>query len=235
MLEISVLSEWIFSSDYNRTSSWYSSIENLPVLYLFSSIMVTDLHATWLMCLFLIDGLSYSQGLLWCITGEESRLQCRLHGLNPWVRKNPWRRKWQPTPVLLPEKVHRQRSLAGCSLWGRKRAGHDLGTKEQQDIRRIQSNLSVRSSVFLLVQFSSCPGAWTRKIAVITALKTIPHPCGDMRPGFVSDEVQEEGIWIWPLQQSVPVSCLHTPLILSKIPPAVWTNSRETLQPSLPI
>ena len=24
------------------------------------------------------------------------------HGFNPWVRKIPWRRKWQPTPVLLP-------------------------------------------------------------------------------------------------------------------------------------
>ena len=29
-----------------------------------------------------------------------------------------WRRKWQPTPVLLPGKVHGQRSLAGCSPWG---------------------------------------------------------------------------------------------------------------------
>ena len=30
---------------------------------------------------------------------------------NPWVRKIPWRRKWQPTPVFLPGKSHRQRSL----------------------------------------------------------------------------------------------------------------------------
>ena len=29
-----------------------------------------------------------------------------------------WRRKWQPTPVFLPGKVHGQRSLGGCSLWG---------------------------------------------------------------------------------------------------------------------
>ena len=32
---------------------------------------------------------------------------------NPWVRKFPWRRKWQPTPVFLPGESHRQRSLAG--------------------------------------------------------------------------------------------------------------------------
>ena len=29
----------------------------------------------------------------------------------------PWRRKWQPTPVFLPRKSHRQRSLAGYSPW----------------------------------------------------------------------------------------------------------------------
>ena len=26
-----------------------------------------------------------------------------------------WRRKWQPTPVFLPEEAHGQRSLAGYS------------------------------------------------------------------------------------------------------------------------
>ena len=30
------------------------------------------------------------------------------------------RRQWHPTPVLLPGKSHGQRSLVGCSLWGRK-------------------------------------------------------------------------------------------------------------------
>ena len=32
-----------------------------------------------------------------------------------WVGKIPWRRKWQPTPVFLPEKSYGQRSLAGYS------------------------------------------------------------------------------------------------------------------------
>ena len=30
-----------------------------------------------------------------------------------------WRRKWQPTPVFLPEESQGQRSLMGCRLWGR--------------------------------------------------------------------------------------------------------------------
>ena len=38
-------------------------------------------------------------------------------GFDPWVRKIPWRRKQQPTPVLLPGKFHGWRSLIGYSPW----------------------------------------------------------------------------------------------------------------------
>ena len=43
-------------------------------------------------------------------------------GLRKMAKKNiiRWRRKWQPTPIFLPGKSHRQRSLAGYSPWGRK-------------------------------------------------------------------------------------------------------------------
>ena len=56
-------------------------------------------------------------------TGKEPTCQGRRHkrrGFNPWVRKIPWRRAWQPTPVVLPGESHGQRSLVGYSLWGRK-------------------------------------------------------------------------------------------------------------------
>ena len=57
------------------------------------------------------------------VSGKESACQCRRcrrHGFNSWVGKIPWRRKWKPTPVFLPRKLHEQRSLEGCSPWGRK-------------------------------------------------------------------------------------------------------------------
>ena len=44
-----------------------------------------------------------------------------------WVRKIRWRRKWQPTPVLLPGKFHGWRNLVGYSPWGCK----ELDTTEQ--------------------------------------------------------------------------------------------------------
>ena len=39
----------------------------------------------------------------------------KRRGFDPWVGKIPWRRAWQPTPVVLPGKPHGQRSLAGYS------------------------------------------------------------------------------------------------------------------------
>ena len=36
-------------------------------------------------------------------------------GLDPWVRKIPWRRKWQLIPVFLPGEYHGQRSLVDYS------------------------------------------------------------------------------------------------------------------------
>ena len=53
---------------------------------------------------------------------------CWRPGFNLWVRKIFWRRKWQPTPVLLPGKSHGQSSLAGYSPWGRKKFGLDWAT-----------------------------------------------------------------------------------------------------------
>ena len=47
-------------------------------------------------------------------------LQWESPGLDLWVRKIPWRRKWQATPVLLPGKSPGQRRLVAYSPWGRK-------------------------------------------------------------------------------------------------------------------
>ena len=41
-------------------------------------------------------------------------------GFDPWVRKVPWRRKWQPIPVFLPGECLGRRSLAGYSPQGHK-------------------------------------------------------------------------------------------------------------------
>ena len=50
--------------------------------------------------------------------------QCRRHELDPWVRKSPWRREWQPTPKFLPGESRGQRT--GRLLFiGSQRVGHN--------------------------------------------------------------------------------------------------------------
>ena len=54
---------------------------------------------------------------------------CNTRGcvFDPWDRKIPWRREWQPTPVFLPGESHGQRNLTSFSPWGCK----ESGTNEQ--------------------------------------------------------------------------------------------------------
>ena len=52
--------------------------------------------------------------------GKSICLQWGRPRFDPWVGKIPWRRKWQPHPVLLPGKSHGLRRLVGYSLWGHK-------------------------------------------------------------------------------------------------------------------
>ena len=82
---------------------------------------------TWL-------SLSHGNSLFWTSLmaqgspdGKSLCQQCRRPYLDPWVGKIPWRRKRQPTPVLLPGKSDGQRSLIGYSPWGH-RVGHDWAT-----------------------------------------------------------------------------------------------------------
>ena len=61
------------------------------------------------------------KGFLGGTSGKEPACQCRRHkrcGFDPWIRKNPWRREWHPTPVFLPGELHGQRILAGYSPRG---------------------------------------------------------------------------------------------------------------------
>ena len=55
-----------------------------------------------------------------------------MYKLNKWQ----WRRKWQPTLVFLPGESHGQRSLVGCSLWGRTESDTtEVTCQQQQDLK----------------------------------------------------------------------------------------------------
>ena len=57
--------------------------------------------------------------------GKESTCQYRRCRMDPWVRKIPWRREWQPTPVFLPGESHEQGAWRATDQWGSQRVRHD--------------------------------------------------------------------------------------------------------------
>ena len=63
-----------------------------------------------------------------------------------FIRKIPWRRKWQPTPVFLPGKSNGQRRMMGYSPWGCK----EWDTTEHIQTHRQFQSLKKLDSLFII-------------------------------------------------------------------------------------
>ena len=70
-------------------------------------------------------------GLPWWLSGKESTCQCKRLGFNPWIRKITWRRKRQPTPVILPGKIPWTEEPSGQRSMGSQRVRHNLATENK--------------------------------------------------------------------------------------------------------
>ena len=66
-----------------------------------------------------------SQVAQWCRITCQYRRHRRC-GFDARVRKMPWQRKWQPTPIFLPGKSPGKGSLVSSSPWGRKESDTTL-------------------------------------------------------------------------------------------------------------
>ena len=69
-------------------------------------------------------------GLPWWLRGKESAVSAGdLGSIHPWVRKIPWRRKWQHSSILAWEIPWTEK--LGLQSMGSQRVGHNSGTKQQ--------------------------------------------------------------------------------------------------------
>ena len=96
-------------------------------------------------------GFLKKERLPWWLHRERICLQFRRHRrytFNAWIVKIPWIRKWQPTPVFLPEKSHGQRSLMAKGAW---QATVHKVAKSQAWL----STHTIKGSLFLFFFFSS--------------------------------------------------------------------------------
>ena len=67
-------------------------------------------------------------------------------------QKDPWSRKWQPTPIFLPEKSHGQRSLVGYSPKGCKES--DRTEQQSMHIAYLQHWVSFRYAAVVYINNS---------------------------------------------------------------------------------
>ena len=82
------------------------------------------------------------QGSQGSTSGKEYACQCRRHKRSrfDWGPEDPLKEAWQPTPVFLPGKFHRQRSLAGYSPWG---------CREQDRAERLSTHMKAASALWV--------------------------------------------------------------------------------------
>ena len=84
--------------------------------------------------------------------------RCWKHRFYPWVGKIPWKRRWQPTPVLLTGKAHKQRTV------NLQAPVHRI-TKSQAHLAaehtgQIESSLKIHSSIFSMNPCTQAHGLW---------------------------------------------------------------------------
>ena len=92
-----------------------------------------------------------------------------------WVWSLGWgnalEKEMVTTAVFLPGKLHERRSLLGYSLWGNKRVGRDLATKEQQ--------IGCLNYLVIVALFSNtfCTVNWTLDFFMTKISKTCRKKC----------------------------------------------------------
>ena len=81
-------------------------------------------------------------------SGKEPACRCRRHrnrGFDPWVRKIPWRRAWQPTPVFLPRE----------SPWTEEHGGlHSIGSQKESILSKVQYSRVHEGSILAQLSLS---------------------------------------------------------------------------------
>ena len=100
--------------------------------------------------------------------------------LNPWGRRIPWRRKWQPTPVFLPGKFHGWRSSVDYSPWGCKESDMTELAHRQPSLYSFCHPLFHFNAVYLLYSEYSVSG-WL----IVAAMRT---DFSDIQPEGRSDK-----------------------------------------------
>ena len=105
-------------------------------------------------------------------------------GLTPGLGRFPWRRKWPPTPVFLPEESHGQKSLVGYNPWGLKKLDMTELLSMHELTRQSLGNKRQKEKSLVEQAASASPGG-SLKIQILRAhLRTIDLETLGVKPNL---------------------------------------------------
>ena len=150
----------------------------------------------------------------------------------PWGRKIPWRRKWQPTPVSLPGESHGRRRLAGCSPW-------DLKELDSTDHTHTHTHIHTHTHTHTYIHtYTHTPeGTLSSQPLDFSPLRMnldfdlqnykIINLCYFQPPGlwqFVTAVIANE-IRGWPRHSSVPPNLVLSAIVPASSYPPFWIDT----------
>ena len=104
--------------------------------------------------------------LPWWLRRERIHLQCRRAWFDPWVRKIPWRRAWQHSPVFLPGESPRTEKLQSMGLqrvWHHWEMKHIHQEPRSKVLRKLfQDHVEITGRDCIWIQAAAECVFWTR-------------------------------------------------------------------------
>ena len=82
----------------------------------------------------------------WWFSGKRSTCQSKRHRFHPCVKKIPWRKKWQPTPLLLLGKIPWTEEPGGLQ---------SMGSQSQTRLKQLNSATRSMNFYFSSLQFQT--------------------------------------------------------------------------------
>ena len=127
-----------------------------------------------------------------------------------WVRKIPWRRAWQPTPVFLPGESHGQRSLMGYSPQGHKELNMTEVTQHTCIKCQTKPEFLNLGNINFWVQIILCGGELSHALQDVQQHDFHPLDANNTPPGIVATKSllilpHVPGVW-WGA-----FNCLYSP------------------------
>ena len=111
-----------------------------------------------------------------------------------------WRRKWQPTPVFLPEESHGRRSVVGGSPWGRTESDMTEATWQQwiiEEAREFQKTVTfalLTIPKLLTVWITANCGKFLKRWEYQTTLPAFWEICMQVKKQQLEPEVEQRTV-----------------------------------------